>query len=147
MPKLLDILHHTVYTTRLIPYVIILPTLSGFTFLYFHGYTLITEPRHLCASVNMHCKPDIILIIVHSGLHGHGTFSGLIVFFLFFCFRGISLFLLVVCSSLCFGISFCVFAWRCVQRGLVKRLMIRRAQNTHDTLAYIMYERHRVLAC
>jgi hypothetical protein len=88
MSRLLDILHHTVYTTRLIPYVIILPTLSGFSFPYFHGYTPITEPRHICASVNMHCKTDIILIIVHSGLHGHGTFTGLIVFFFFSLFQG-----------------------------------------------------------
>lgn len=84
MPRSLDILyHHTVHTTQLIPYVIILPTLSGFSFPYFHGYTPITEPRHLCASVNMHCKTDIIHIIVHYGLHGHGSFTGLVVFFLF----------------------------------------------------------------
>jgi hypothetical protein len=48
--------------------IIIRPTVSELSFPSSHGYTPVTELRHVGISDNMHCKADIILSIVYSGL-------------------------------------------------------------------------------
>lgn len=58
------------YTIITITNIIMRPTVSKFSFPSSHGYTPVTELRHVGISDNVHCKTDIILSIVYSGLQG-----------------------------------------------------------------------------
>ena len=140
MSLISPLLSPTITTNILLP-------LSGFSFPYSHGYTLVTELRRVRTSDNLHCTTDFffpMFILVYAGttqLRVSSSFalfgSCCIVFpFPFLSFSSSRL----LCFFHLFWGQFYVFAWRCVQRGLVKWLMTRRAQNTHDTFAYIMYE-------
>lgn len=77
MSKILtSFIQHGANSVQASPYTIIItniimcPNVSKFSFPSSHVYTPVTELRHVGISDNVHCKTDIILSIVCSGLQG-----------------------------------------------------------------------------